>query len=89
MIDQIGGWSVNKVGSFYGNGYSLIKLIKVLNKIVKNWIFLCQWCGKIENYLFLKNTIGVYKLYKIAYPSQCKCIVFSFIGINWLSYSVF
>ena len=36
MIDQIGGWSVKKVGSFYGNGYSLIKLIKVLNKIVKN-----------------------------------------------------
>jgi len=36
IIDQIGGWSDNKVGSSYGNGYSLIKLIEVLGKIVKN-----------------------------------------------------
>jgi integrase len=35
MIDQIGGWSDNKVGSSYGNGYSLAKTIKVLSKIVK------------------------------------------------------
>ena len=35
MIDQIGGWSDKKIGSSYGNGYSLIKLIEVLGKIVK------------------------------------------------------
>jgi integrase len=34
MIDQIGGWSVNKVGSSYGNGYSLTKINEVLLKIV-------------------------------------------------------
>ena len=36
MIDQIGGWSDNKVGSSYGNGYSLSNLIKILSKIVRD-----------------------------------------------------
>ena len=36
MIDQIGGWSDSKVGSSYGNGYSLLNLIKILSKIVRN-----------------------------------------------------
>ena len=34
MIDQIGGWSVSKIGSSYGNGYSLTTIIKELSKIV-------------------------------------------------------
>ena len=34
MIDQIGGWSDNKVGSLYGNGYSLIRVSEELSKIV-------------------------------------------------------
>ena len=36
MIDQIGGWSDNKVGSSYGNGYSLSNLNKILIKIVRD-----------------------------------------------------
>ena len=34
IIDQVGGWSDNKVGSSYGNGYSLDRLLKILSKIV-------------------------------------------------------
>jgi integrase len=34
MIDQIGGWSDNKVGSLYGNGYSLKRVSEELSKIV-------------------------------------------------------
>ena len=34
IIDQVGGWSDNKVGSSYGNGYSLTNLNKALTKIV-------------------------------------------------------
>ena len=30
MIDQIGGWSDNRMGSSYGNGYSLVKLYELL-----------------------------------------------------------
>ena len=30
MIDQIGGWSDNRMGSSYGNGYSLVKLNELL-----------------------------------------------------------
>jgi len=33
IIDQVGGWSDNKVGSSYGNGYSLKRINKVLNEI--------------------------------------------------------
>jgi hypothetical protein len=36
MIDQSGGWSDNKAGSSYGNGYSLSNLIKILSKIVRD-----------------------------------------------------
>ena len=34
IIDQVGGWADNKVGSSYGNGYSLDKTKEVLSKIV-------------------------------------------------------
>ena len=34
IIDQVGGWADNKVGSSYGNGYSLITVSEELSKIV-------------------------------------------------------
>ena len=34
MIDQIGGWSDNKSGSSYGNGYSLSMMNSILRKII-------------------------------------------------------
>ena len=34
IIDQVGGWVDNKVGSSYGNGYSLIRVSEELSKII-------------------------------------------------------
>ena len=34
IIDQIGGWSDNKVGRSYGSGYSLSKLKDALENII-------------------------------------------------------